>query len=291
VAPPNRWERLLRSTLFRTAAPISVVLIAGLASPASPAHAALACGPDPYEQDSYATAAPLTAGATTTRAICQSPTPEPGAPSKRDDDYFGFTATGDTAYTVRAVDVGAALANDAYDRGGLELAVRRLNADGTTTVIEQNRRANGDRVITPVLPAGDYLVFANTNATQVYPETNTMDVKTVEGSEGTYGVRLTESAPAPVVTSFELSSSTVRDGSSVTGTYTLSAPAPAGGMYVDVRSSSIYNAYPGPTYAPAGATRVSFKITGRNSSSDVRVTLTAWARVGASKSVVLTVGR
>jgi hypothetical protein len=260
-------------------------------SPASPAQAALACAPDPYEQDSYATAAPLTVGDTTSRAICQSPTPQPGTQSKRDDDYFAFTATGEHAYTLEAVDVGAALVNDEYDRGGLELGVRRLNADGTTTVVDQNRQANGDRVITPVLPAGEYLVFANTNAYEIYPETNTMDVKTVQGSEGSYGVRLTESAPTPVVTSFTVSSTTLRDGESITGTYTLSAPAPAGGMYVDVTSSSIYNAYPGPTYAPAGATRVSFRITGRNRSGDVRVTLTAWARAGDPRSVVVTVRR
>jgi hypothetical protein len=279
----------MRSTLIRSAAALSAVLLADLVALASPAQAALGCAPDPYEQDSYATAAPLSVGATTTRAICQSPTPQPGTESKRDDDYFAFTATGDSAYTVQAVDVGAALVNDAGDRGGLELGVRRLNADGSTTVIEQNRQANGDRVVTPVLPAGEYLVFAYTNAYQVYSETNTMDVKTVQGDEGVYGVRLTESAPAPVVTSFTVSSSTIRDGGSITGTYTLSAPAPSGGMYVDVKSSSIYHAYPGPTYAPAGATRVSFKITGRNSSSDVRVTLTAWARVGAPRSVVVTV--
>jgi hypothetical protein len=279
----------MRSTLIRSAAALSAVLLADLVALASPAQAALGCAPDPYEQDSYATAAPLSVGATTTRAICQSPTPQPGRESKRDDDYFAFTATGDSAYTVQAVDVGAALVNDAGDRGGLELGVRRLNADGSTTVIEQNRQANGDRVVTPVLPAGEYLVFAYTNAYQVYSETNTMDVKTVQGEEGVYGVRLTESAPAPIVTSFTVSSSTIRDGGSITGTYTLSAPAPSGGMYVDVKSSSIYHAYPGPTYAPAGATRVSFKITGRNSSSDVRVTLTAWARVGAPRSVVVTV--
>jgi hypothetical protein len=281
----------MRSTFFRSTATLSVVLLGSLMSPASPAHAALVCAPDPYEQDSYATAAPLSVGDTTTRAICQSPTPQPGAQSKRDDDFFAFTATGDTAYTVEAVDVGAALANDEYDRGGLELGVRRLNADGTTTVVDQNRQANGDRVITPVLPAGEYLVFAYTNAYQVYPETNTMDVKTVEGSEGGYGVRLTESAAPPVVTSFTVSSTTLRDGESITGTYTLSAPAPSGGMYVDVKSSSIYNAYPGPTYAPAGATRVSFRITGRNRSGDVRVTLTAWARAGEPQSVVVTVRR
>jgi hypothetical protein len=81
-------------------------------------------------------------------------------------------------------------------------------------------------VITPVLPAGRYIVFASTNDTQIYPATNTMDVKTVQGSEGSYGVRLTESAPPPVITALTL-----------------------------------------------------------------RVTLTAWARVGARKRVVLTVKR
>jgi hypothetical protein len=36
---------------------------------------------------------------------------------------------------------------------------------------------------------------------------------------------------------------------------------------------------------------VTFPITTRRSSTDLRVTLTAWARVGAAKSVVLTVKR
>jgi hypothetical protein len=62
-------------------------------------------------------------------------------------------------------------------------------------------------------------------------------------------------------------------------------------MIVDIASSHIYNAYPGSAYAPAGATKVSFPITTRRSSTDLKVTLTAWARVGARKSVVLTVKR
>ena len=110
------------------------------------------------------------------------------------------------------------------------------------TSVQQNRAPNGDRVITPVLPAGRYVVLASTDGQQVYPGTGTMDVRTVQGSEGTYGVRLTTSAPPPVVTSLALSSATVRGGTSVTGTYTLSAPAPAGGMYVDVTSSHVWNA-------------------------------------------------
>jgi hypothetical protein len=270
---------------------VSAGLLASLAFAASPAYAESACVPDPYEKDSAATAAPLAVGATTTRAICQAPTSQPRTESPRDQDYLGFTATGDKAYTVEAVDVGAALTNDEFDRGGLELGVWRLNSDGTTTVVEQNRRPNGDRVITPILPAGRYVVLAYTADTQVYPETNTSDVKTVQGSEGSYGVRLTESDPAPVVTSFTLSSSTVRGGDSVTGTYTLSAPAPSGGMYVDIKSSHVYNAYPGSAFAPAGATQVSVKITTRRSSADLRVTLTASARVGAARSAGLTVRR
>jgi hypothetical protein len=255
------------------------------------AHAALVCASDPYEKDSISTAAPLHVGAPTTRAICQEPTPQPRTESPRDDDYFVFTASGATAYTIQAVDVGAALVNDAYDRGGLELGLTRLNADGTTSSVEQNRHINGDRIITPILPAGRYVVRAFTSDYQVYPETNTMDVKTVQGSEGAYGVRLTESAPAPTLTSFTLSSTSVRGGNPVTGTYTLSAPAPAGGMLVDVRSSNLAMVYPGSAYAPAGATKVSFNITTKRTSTDLRVTLTVSARVGATRSAVLTVRR
>jgi hypothetical protein len=269
---------------------LALGLLAGLVA-GTPAHAASACAADPFEKDSAVTAAPLTVGTTTTRAICQAPTPQPRTESPWDQDYFVFSATGNSAYTVQAVDVGAALTNDAFDRGGLGLGVSRLNADGTTTSVEQNRHLNGDRVITAILPAGRYVVLAYTGDTQIYPETNTMDVKTVQGSAGLYGVRLTESAAAPVVTSFTLSSATVRGGGTVTGSYTLSAPAPSGGMLVDVQSSHVYNAYPSATYAPAGATRVSFPITARSSSTDLRVTLTASARVGAAKSVVLTVRR
>jgi hypothetical protein len=62
-------------------------------------------------------------------------------------------------------------------------------------------------------------------------------------------------------------------------------------MYVDVDSTYVYNATPGVTFAPAGATRVTFPITTRASSTDLRVTLTASARVGATRSTQLTVRR
>jgi hypothetical protein len=62
-------------------------------------------------------------------------------------------------------------------------------------------------------------------------------------------------------------------------------------MFVDVESSHVYNAFPTATFASAEATRVNFPITARSSSTDLQVTLTAWARVGPSESVGLTVRR
>ncbi len=77
----------------------------------------------------------------------------------------------------------------------------------------------------------------------------------------------------------------------VTGTYTLSAPAPPGGMVVDVRSSHVYSAYPSSAYASAGVTRVRFGIATEERSTDGRVTLTVATRVGAGETAVLTVRR
>jgi hypothetical protein len=213
---------------------LSAGLLAGLAVSLGPAQAALTCAPDAYEKDSVTAAAALTVDAKMTRAICQAPTPQPRIEAAWDEDYFVFTATAGSAYTVQAVDLGAALANDKFDRGGIQLRVARLNADGTITTIEQDRGLNGDRVITPALAAGRYSVLAYTNDMQVYPD-NTMDVKTVQGSEGIYAVSLTESTPGPVVTSPSPSPSpspSVSAGEPVAGTDTLSAPAPSGGMIV-----------------------------------------------------------
>ena len=96
----------MRTVSFRLPAVLPAGLLAGSLVAASPAHAALDCAPDAYEKDSATTAALLTVGATTTRAICQEPTPEPGTENPRNGDYFVLTATGDTAYTVEAVGRG-----------------------------------------------------------------------------------------------------------------------------------------------------------------------------------------
>jgi hypothetical protein len=279
----------MRGTSARAAA-VAAGLLAALAVSVAPAHAAVLCGPDPFEDDTAATAAPIAVGETVTRAICQEPA-SPEAAGGPDRDYFVFTATGDKAYTIEAVDVGAALANDAFDRGGLRLGLWGLNPDGATTAVQQNLSPNGDRIISGILPAGPYVVTAATYDTQIYPETNTMDIKTVQGSEGSYGVRATEGDPAPEVTSLTLSSNRVRGGSSVTATYTLSAPAPPGGVVTTLYSSHLEYAYWTSADAPAGATKVSFTILTKRPATDLDVTIGVSARVGAMKTARLTVRR
>jgi hypothetical protein len=196
---------------------------------------------------------------------------------------------GDIGYTVQAVDVGAALVNNAFDRGGLELGVSHLNPGGGIASIEQNRRPNGDRMITPVLPAGRYVVHTNTTDTQIYPETNTMDVKTVQGNGGIYGVRLTESPGAgrhvahPVLE--HRGWRQIGDGH---------LHAQRTGPVGDVRGRREQPRLQRLSHRHvrfAEANRVDFPITARSSSTDLQVTLTASARVGPSKSVGLTVRR
>ena len=111
----------MRALLVRLSAAASAGALAGVLLAVSPAGAAT-CAPDAYERDSATTAALLSDGSTTSRAICQSPASVP----KADVDDLVFTASGTTAYTLRAVAVGAALADDAYDRGGLQLGVFQL---------------------------------------------------------------------------------------------------------------------------------------------------------------------
>jgi hypothetical protein len=269
----------MRATPSRAAA-LAAGILAAAAVSVAPAHAAVTCAPDAYETDSAATAAPIAVGTTVTRAICQEPA-NPRTTDPADRDYFVFTAAGDTAYTIEAVDVGAALVNDAFDRGGLELTLRRLNADGTTTAVQQNLTLNGDRIVSGILPAGPYVVVAATYDTHIDPDTNTMDIKTVQGSEGIYGVRLTDGEAAPEVTSLALSSSSVKGGRSVTATYTLSAPAPSGGVVATLYSSNLEYAYWTSADAPAGATKVSFTVLTKRPRGDVDVVSAsrrAWAR-------------
>ena len=267
---------------------------------AVPAHAATpaGCAPDPWEPDgdydfSASIAAPVEVGGTVTRAICQAPNPFPRTTAGVDYDFFRFTATGGKAYTGEITAAGSSLGLGV--QGGLVVGgLYRVNADGSGTSIDAVTAANSfERFTTDVLPAGEYGFLTYTSDNQVYPG-NVLDIRTVTGQEGAYTVTVSESAVVvPTIASVTLASTSVKYGSTVTGTITMSGPAPEGGMFLFSDSSSRLTANPSSPYLPAGARSATFTVTttSQRPSRDTRVTISFRTTTGEPKSVVLTVRR
>lgn len=93
------------------------------------------------------------------------------------------------------------------------------------------------------------------------------------------------------LSSLTLSSSSVRGGSSVTGTVRLTAPAPTGGAVVTLASSDTTTAtVPATVTVPEGATSKTFTISTSTVSSDRTVTISA-TYAGITKTAALTVKR
>jgi hypothetical protein len=265
-----------------------------------PAQAAVPtdCAPDAWEPDgdfdfAAGIAAPVAVGGTVTRAICQAPNPFPRTSAGQDFDFFRFTATGGKAYTGDITAAGSALGLGSS--GGLVIGgLYRVDADGSGTMINNSTAANSfERFTTDVLPAGEYGFLTYTRDNQVYPG-NVLDIRTVSGAAGAYTVRVSEtSVAAPTVASVTLRSTSVRYGSTVTGTITMSGPAPEGGMFLFSDSSSRLTANPSSPYLPAGARSVSFTVTttSQRPSRNTQVTISVNTTTGTPKSVVLTVRR
>jgi hypothetical protein len=277
--------------------PAAAAVVALLAIPAN-AAVPDGCAYDAWEPDgdwgfSASVAAPIPVDGTVTRAICQAPNPFPRTSAGQDYDFFRFTAEGGKAYTGEITAAGSALALGA--QGGLVIGgLYRVNADGSGTSINGVTMANSfERFTTDVLPAGEYGFLTYTSDNQVYPN-NTLDIRTVSGAEGAYTVKVSEAdVNVPTISSVTLRSTSVKYGSTVSGTITMSGPAPDGGMYLFSDSSSRLTANPTSPYLPAGARSVEFKVTTttQRPSRDTKVTISFNTTTGTPKSVVLTVRR
>ena len=283
-----------RLSVLATSALVGLVLSAAPAGLSSvTAHAAtVTCAPDPYEIDDAGTGAvaPIPVGATVHRAVCQSRDPLPGKAQAQDLDWFAFTAAEAQAYTVQVTDVGAGLVNDAADRGGLFVGFEQIGADGTPSGIVQSSAPDGDRSTTMALHAGRYLVVASDSDQQVYPD-NVLATKTVQGSDGRYGITLTATAPAPVLKSLTVSPDPVKAGDKATAKLVFTGPLLSGGSFLPVMSSDGFVAAPGGTQvAPGGVTSWTVPIDARRVSKDTIVTISAQVLgVGPTLSAPLTV--
>jgi hypothetical protein len=284
----------------RTRLVLLAATVLGATVLAAPARAAVPpdCAPDAWEPDgdfgfSASIAAPVAVGGTVTRAICQAPNPFPRTSAGQDFDFFRFTATGGKAYAGEITAAGAALGLGG--QGGLLIGgLYRVNPDGSGTSINGVTMSSSfERFTTDVLPAGEYGFLTYTGDNQVYPG-NLLDIRTVSGADGAYTVKVSDAAVAvPSVSSVTLRSTSVKYGSTVTGTITMSGPAPEGGMFLFSDSSSRLTANPSSPYLAAGARSVGFTVTttSQRPSRDTQVTISFTTTTGTPKSVVLTVRR
>jgi Big-like domain-containing protein/VCBS repeat protein len=91
----------------------------------------------------------------------------------------------------------------------------------------------------------------------------------------------------PLISTFTLSTSSVTGGTSVTGTVTLDAPAPAGGAVVTLSSNSPSATVP-PTFTIASGTSGTFTVSTTAVTSPVQVTITV-SYDGSSATATLTI--
>ncbi len=120
------------------------------------------------------------------------------------------------------------------------------------------------------LSNGDYAITVSQNGVKL-PQTFYLTV---------------EAAAAPTLQGLSLSASSVNSGSSVTGTVTLSGPAPAGGIVVLLTSSSSFATVPATVTIPEGATSANFTISTSAVSTNQPATITAGAGTTSVQAVL-----
>lgn len=173
-------------------------------------------------------------------------------------------------------------------------------------------RVVGTVTLTAPAPEGGYLVQLNSNAptlvtmpssvtvpagqrsvnfevaTRTVSATTTVTLTASAGGISRQATLTIQPAPSVVLQSLTISPTNVWGGSSATGTVTLSAPAPAGGVVVQVRSNSTRAQVPSTVTIPAGATSANFTI--RTTSGGFLTTATITASYnGVSRSAQLTI--
>lgn len=270
---------------------VAVGVLGALTFVTAPAQAAtITCANDAYEIDDPSlgsgnpvVTASIDVGGTASRALCQTRDPLPGKKLPQDVDYIGFTATEGQAYTVDLVSAGTGL-TDPF------VGIVKLNDDGSTTSVPESSAYTGRRSTTMPLTAGRYVILVADSSQQAYPD-NVLATKTIEGDAGAYTVRLTATAPPPVLKSIKITPNPVKGGDNATATLTFTGPILSGGTTAPLSSSNGFVATGiGSLLAPAGVTSWNIPIRTDRVSKDTPVTFSAWVTgVGPTLTTQLTV--
>lgn len=139
------------------------------------------------------------------------------------------------------------------------------------------------------VPAGATSANFTVSTSAVSSSTNVTITASANGVSRTATLTVNPASTSVTLQSLTISPTSVWGGSSATGTVTLSAPAPAGGVTVQLRSSHPSRAsVPSSVTIPAGARSANFTIRTTSAASIVTVTITATYN-GVSRSAQLTV--
>jgi hypothetical protein len=176
-------------------------------------------------------------------------------------------------------------------------------ASSTATVTLQSAAPTGNAVVTlassntvlavvpnsVVVPAGQTRATFTVNTAQV---TSTATVSISASYQNvTKSATLTLNAAGttgPTLSAVSLNPASVIGGSASTGTVTLSAPAPAGGLVVSLSDDSAAATVPTNVTVPAGATTASFTVTTTAVTQATSATISA-VLAGLTRTTVLTV--
>ncbi len=157
-------------------------------------------------------------------------------------------------------------------------------ADTTVTLTSSNTAVAAPQSTTVSSGSSSHVFTIQTSAV-----TTTQTVTITATADGvSQSATLTVTPPPVAVKTLALSKSSTVAEQSVTGTVTLSNPAPSGGAAVSLTSSSSAAGVPSSVTVAAGATSATFTVTTSDVSSNTTATITA-SYSGTSQSAPLTV--
>ena len=202
-------------------------------------------------------------------------------------------------YSARPIDLmvrapgiaNLTIAPSSLDGGGLAVGTVTLSAPAPTGGVNVN--LTSDVPAAAQVPATVTVAAGATSATfaiTTTPVANNTAV-TIEATLGASSMQASMIVRAPSMVSLSFSPNTIKGGTSSTGTLTLSAAAPAGGLTVSVLATGVgapFVSYPATVTVPAGATSVTFTVNSTQVTRTVTAIFTVTAPNGTTSTANLT---
>ncbi len=191
--------------------------------------------------------------------------------------FLKFDTTGSLLDSRTWAGIGGAVGSGSVidGAGDVILGGSAPNATGGWQVVSGTSGSLSPAVTSPPGNSGTSTGGLDTPTGSTASPTGVLD--TGGGAQDALIIKTLTSSTAPAVSlqAISLGAASVTGGASLTGTITLTAPAPSGGVLVNLSSSDPSVQVPATVTVPAGQTTVTFSITTSTVTSSLSVTITA----------------